>query len=279
MALPAQSYVWFRLRHVVALWIQRETGLAPAAVLYDEQNQPRPPLPYVGLLRRDFPFEAFDEEWIREVPVASTLTVTASTPGETASFLLFGLRYAYTLQAGDDAATARDALLALVDDDRCRVDPGTQFAIGFQPCTATGAGASSIDFAGLGVGAVRVEAVEGCTAVDVEELRSVQQGLRRMLVRLNLYWPTRQLGFDTIDEYAEALRSSLVNEDTALWLAARGVGVDNPARVSIQEASAVSGGASQRRKFVDVVFNAKSKLYRPGVALAGVDAPAIEIVA
>ena len=270
MPVPAQSYVWFRLRHVVGLWVARATNLASTAVLYDMQNQPRPPLPYVGLTRRDFPFVVSDDELITEVTTSVTVDVTAASVGETVALVLFGTRYAYTLVGGDDATVARDALLALITADLCRIVAAADahpYAVGFQPCTATGVGASSITFAGLGLGPVRLAVIEGCSvAASTQAYRAIQAGLRRAVVRLDLYWPTRQSGFDTIDEYAEALRSSLTNRDTAAWLASRGVGVEEAARISIQEASAVSGGASQRRKFFDVIFNAMSKVYRSGDA-------------
>lgn len=282
MALPVQSYVWFRIRHVVGLWTQRETGLADSAILYDTQNQPRPSLPYIGLERRDFPFSVIDDELITEVTTAATLTVTASIAGETAALILFGTRYAYTLQGGDTTEDARDVLLVAIVADLCRIvtsGDGTNYAVGFQPCTATGAGTDAIDFAGLGLGPVHLQAVEGCTVTsETPNYRHVQAGIRRAIIRLNLYWPERQDGFDTIDEYAEALRSSLLREDTATWLAARGVGVDDPGRVTVQDASAVSGGATQRRKIMDVIFNASSKTYRADDGLAGVSPPSIEIV-
>ena len=283
MALPAQSYVWFRLRHVVGLWVSYVTNLPASAVLYDVQNQPRPSLPYVGLVRRDFPFAVFDDELIVEVPTAVTLTVTASAVGETAALTLFGTRYAYTLTGADDTEAARDALLDAIGDDLCRLiaaGDGTDIAVGFQPCTAVASGTDAIAFAGLGSGPVWVTAVEGCTlGTPTLADRHVQTGLRRAVVRVELYWPERQNGFDTIDEYAEVLRSSLQNESTAWWLAARGVGVENQAAIAVQEASAVSGAARQRRKFFDVIFNAQSSTYRTATVLAGVTPPTVEILA
>lgn len=283
MTLPNQSYVWFRIRHVVGLWVLRETGLDDTAIQWDEQNQARPALPYIGLVRRDFAFDVLDDELITEVTTAATLTVTAATAGETVACVLFGTRYAYTLTGLDDTETARDALLALITADLCRLvtaADGTEFAVGFQPSTATGAGTDRINFAGLGLGPVHLSAVEGCTvAPTTTAYRHIQSGIRRAVIRLDLYWPDRQAGFDTIDEYAETLRSSLLREDTAAWLAARGVGVDNPGRVTVQEASAVSGGARQRRKIMDVVFNASSKLYRADDGIDEVEATTVEIIA
>lgn len=247
------------------------------------QNQPRPALPYVGLTRRDFPFASFDDELIVEVTTSVTLTVTAAAAGETVALTLFGTRYNYTLTGVDDAEVARDALLAAITEDLCRLvtaADGTDFAVGFQPCTATAVGLDSITFAGLGVGPVRVEAIEGCTlGAPTLADRSVLTGLRRAVIRLDLYWPERQDGFETIDEYAETLRSSLQREETAWWLAERGVGVEQQSTISIQEASAVSGGARQRRKFFDVIFNAQSQIYRTANALVGATPPSVEIIA
>lgn len=277
-----QSFVWFRIRHVAGLWVLRETGLPDAAILYDMQNEARPALPYVGLTRREFPFEVIDDELIAEVTTAATLTVTATTAGETVACILFGTRYAYTLTGLDDTEAARDALLALIAADLCRIvtaADGTYFAVGFQPSTATGAGTDAIDFAGLGLGPVHLTAVEGCTVTPTTlAYRHIQAGIRRAVIRLDFYWPERQDGFETIDEYAETLRSSLLREDTAAWLAARGVGVDNPGRITIQEASALSGGARQRRKIMDVVLNANSKVYRADDGIEGVSPAAVEIV-
>lgn len=279
MALPAQSYVWFRVRHVVGLWVARETGLAATAVLYDLQNQPRPALPYVGLARRSFPLDFDDEALTAEVPTQKTLTVTASVAGETVAVRLFGLRYAYTLQVGDTTTDARDALLALMEVDRLRTISagGTSQPVGFQPITLASSGADAIVFTGFGLGPAAVDVIEGGTlTVDTLEYRSIQAGLRRAIVRLDMYWPAREDGFATLDETAEALRSSLTNMDTAVWLAARGVGVNDPARISIQDASAVSGGARQRRRFMDVTFNAQAVVYRPDNGIVDVADPVID---
>jgi hypothetical protein len=259
------------------------TGLSNTAVLFDNQNQPRPALPYVGLTRRDFPFSVFDDELITEVTTAITLTITAAAAGETASLILFGTRYAYTLTGADDAEVARDALLAAITEDLCRLvtsADGTNFAVGFQPSTCTATGLDALTFAGLGAGPVRVSVVEGCTlGAPTLAYRSIQSGLRRAIIRLDLYWPERQDGFETIDEYAEVLRSSLQREETAWWLTSRGVGVEQQGTISIQEASAVSGGARQRRKFFDVIFNAQSQVYRAANSLDSVVPPSVEIIA
>lgn len=281
MALAVQSFVWLRIQHVVGLWVLRETGLPNTGILQADQNQPRPALPYIGLTRREFPFDSIDDEIIREVTTAVTLTVTASTVGSTVACVLFGTRYNYTLVLGDTTTTARNALLALIAVDLCRniaaPDGGNSFAVGFIPSTATGAGPASINFAGLGLGPVHLSVVEGCSlGAPTLAYRHIQSGIRNAVIRLDLYWPDRQDGFETIDEYAETLRSSLVREDTAMWLAARGVGVTNPGAVTIQEASAVSGGARQRRKFMDVVFNAASKSYRADDGISTVTPPSVE---
>lgn len=281
MALPAQSYVWLKVRHVVGLWVLRTTGLPDTGILYDDQNQPRPALPYIGLVRREFPFEHFDTETIREVPIAATLTVTAAVEDETVAIELFGTRYAYTLTADDTTETARDALLALIEVDLLRlvsVTSGPDYAIGFQPCTATGVDTDAIDFAGLSIGPVNVTPIEGCTVSETLEYRKVQSGLRRLIVRFNLYWPEREDGFETIDEYAEALRSALLTQDSAVWLAARGVGVENQARIAVQNVGTVSGAERQRRRFLDVIFNAPSKIYRVDNGLITGVPPSIEVV-
>jgi hypothetical protein len=295
MALPTQSYVWLKARHVIALWVERTTGLAASgattSVIYDDQNQPRPALPYIGLVRREFPFESFDTETIVEVPTSATLTVTASAVGETVAIELFGTRYAYTLVGADTTEDARDALLALIADDLLRlvaVASGPPYAVGFQPCTATGVNIDSdldlvddifnIAFAGLSIGPVSVTAIEGCTLTQTLAYRHVQSGLRRIIVRFNLYWPEREDGFDTIDEYAEALRSALLTEDSAVWLADRGVGVESQSRIAVQNAGVVSGGERQRRRFLDVIFNAPSKLYRADDGITTVEPAIVTVV-
>jgi len=293
VALPAPSYVWFRLRHVVALWVLRETGLpatvalpggvVTSSVLWDLQNQPRPPLPYIGLSRREFPLDFIDEETITEVTTAATITLTASVVGETASLLLFGLRYAYTLQGADTTTDARDALLALVAADLLRTVTaldGTDVAVGFQPVTATASGADAIAFAGFGLGPVGVAASENTTLVATSvDYRRIQAGLRRAIIRLDLFWPERQDAFETLDAHAEALRSSLTREDTAAYLADRGVGVIDPGRVRTQNTSAVSGGATQRRRSIDVIFNVMSVTYRADNGIEDVLEPGIEVPA
>jgi len=57
------------------------------------------------------------------------------------------------------------------------------------------------------------------------------------------------------------------------------LGVEDPARINVQDTSAVSGGANQRRKTMDVVFNAMSKIYREANAVEGATPPTIEISA
>ena len=283
MALPAQSYVWFRLRYVIGAWVLRETGLDGARVLWGVQGQPRSGLPFIGLTRRSFPTAqpaGSDDETITEVTLASTLTVTASAAGETAAFLLFGLRYAYTLSGGDTTEDARDALLALVEIDRLKIQGVNNTATGFQPCTALASGTDEIDFAGLALAPVAVKSIEGCAVTPTsEDYRKINSGSRRALVKIELFWPEQQDGFDTLDEYMEALRSSLQDSDTALWLHARGVGVEQGDRVNPQNSSRAVGGAFMRSASMDVIFNADSKVYRPAVGIAGVNAPEIELIA
>jgi hypothetical protein len=281
MALPAQSYVWIKVRHVVGMWTLRTTGLASTGILYEDQNQPRPALPYIGLVRREFPFESFDQETIIEVPVSSVLTVTASAVGDTVAIELFGTRYAYTLVGDDTTEDARDALLELLAPDLLRlisVTTGPDYAVGFQPCTATGDDTDEINFAGLSIAPVRVTAIEGCTTTPTLAYRKVQCGLRRMIVRFNFYWPEREDGFETIDAYAEAIRSAVQTEDTAVWLSARGVGVENQARIAVQNAGTISGGERQRRRFLDAIFNASSKIYRADDGITAVEPAIVSVV-
>lgn len=268
MALPVQSYVWPRLRHVIALWVARTTGLTGTAILWSEQNQPQPTLPYVGLTRRDFPLEGDDEETIREVTTSATLTCTATGVGSTLAVVLFGTRYAYTLTAGQDATDGRNALLALIAPDLVRVvvSPSTanQFGVGFQPCTAVASGAAAINFAGLGFGPVRLAVVEGGTRTETVAFRAIAKGMRRALVRVELFWPEQHVAFESADAYAGALQDSLLESETAQWLAERGVGVEQAQRIRVQDVSAVAGGALRETRLIfDVLFNATSKRYRP----------------
>lgn len=279
MALPIQSYVWPRLRHVIGLWVQRTTALASSAILWSEQNQPSPPLPYVGLTRRDFPLDGDDEETITEVVTSATLTVTAATTGSTVALVLFGTRYAYTLVVGDTATTARNALLALIAVDLVRTvtsSSGRQFGVGFQPCTAAASGAAAIAFAGLGFGPVHLSVVEGGTLAEVTAYRAIAKGLRRALVRVELFWPELPAPFETAEAYANALRDSLLEEETATWLAERGVGVEQAQRLRVQDISAVAGDALRETRLVmDVLFNATSKRYRAENPIATATPPTI----
>jgi hypothetical protein len=283
MALPVHSYVWFRLRHIIGRWAQRVTELPATAILYDSQNQPSPSLPYIGLTRRDFPAGGDDEEYIHEVATSVTLTCTATVVADSISLVLFGTRYSYTLVLGDTPTTARDALLALIAPDLVRVvvSPSTanSFVLGFQPCTAVADGAASIVFAGLGVGPVRLLLVEGGTLASETAYRHVAKGLRRFTARVELFWSEQQSGFETIDAHAGALTDSLGEDETAWWLADRGVGVEQAALISVQDASVQVGGARERRLFFDVLFNAQSKRYRISNAIETVIAPAVEIAA
>jgi hypothetical protein len=281
MALPTQSFVWLKVRHVVGLWVLRATGLSTTGILYEDQNQPRPALPYIGFVRREFPFESFDTETIVQVPTVVEIIVTADAVGETVAIELFGTRYAYTMIGGDTTEDARDALLALIEPDLLQlitVASGPPYAVGFQPCTATGAGTNVIVFDGISIGPARVDIIEGATATTTLAYRHVQSGLRRMIVRFNFYWPEREDGFETIDAYAEALRSDLLREETAVWLAARGVGVENPSRIAVQNAGTVSGAERQRRRFMDVIFNTTSKVYRADDGITTAEPPVIEVV-
>ncbi len=268
MALPVQSYVWPRLRHVIGLWALRTTALADTAVLWAEQNQPSPALPYVGLTRRDFPLDGDDEEVIVQVTTVVTLTVTAAAVGETVAVLLFGTRYAYTLIVDDTPELARDALLALIAADLIQVivSPSTQnqFGVGFQPCTAVVDGTEAIAFAGLGYGPVHLDIIEGGTlSGETLTYRAVAKGMRRALVRVELFWPEQFTAFESVDNYANVLRDSLLESETAEWLAQRGVGVEQAQRIRIQNISGVAGGAlTERRLYFDALFNAASKRYR-----------------
>lgn len=275
-----QSYVWPRLRHVIALWVARVTGLPNASILWSEQNQPSPALPYVGLTRRNFPLDGGDEEITAEITTSVRLTCTATGVGSTFACTLFGTRYAYTLAVGETTEDARDALLAAISADVIRVvtsSSGRQFGVGFQPCTAAVAGSDAIDFAGLGFGPVHLSAVEGCSlGNEVLAYRVITKGLRRALVRVELFWPELPAPFETADAYANALRDSLLEEETATWLASRGVGVEQAARLTIQDASAVAGGAlRETRLMMDVLFNATSKRYRADNGIGGVTPPVV----
>ena len=284
MALPVQSYVWPRLRHVIGLWVARTTALANTAILWAEQNQPSPALPYVGLTRRDFPLDGDDEELITEVTTAVTLTVTAAAIGETVAVVLFGTRYAYTLVGADTTEDARDALLALIDADRIQVivSPSTQnqFGVGFQPCTAVASGTDAIDFAGLGFGPVHLAVVQGGTLSGaVLDYRGIAKGMRRALVRVELFWPEQFTAFESVDNYANALRDSLLESETAEWLAQRGVGIEQAQRIRIQNISGVAGGAlTERRLYFDALFNAASKRYRAENPIDGAVVPSVVVL-
>lgn len=265
---------------MIAQWVERTTGLAPAAILWDAQNQPSPELPYVGLVRRDFPLDGDDEETIREVTTSATLTCTATGVGSSISIVLFGHRYAYTLTAGQDATDGRDALLALLAPDLVRVvvSPSTanEFGVGFQPCTAVASGAAAINFTGLGFGPVRLEVIEGGTLTQTRAYRSIAKGLRRALVRVELFWPEQHVAFQSADAYAGALRDSLLEGEPAQWLAERGVGVEQAQRIRVQDVSAVAGGALRETRLIfDVLFNASSVRYRAPHSLDVAVPPAI----
>jgi hypothetical protein len=284
VALSVQSYVWPRLRHVIGLWVARTTALADTAILWAEQNQPSPALPYVGLTRRDFPLDGDDEEVIVQVTTAATLTITAAAIGETVAVVLFGTRYAYTLAGADTTEDARDALLALIAADLIRViiSPSTQnqFGVGFQPCTAVVNGTDAIDFAGLGFGPVHLTVVQGGTLSDELEYRAVAKGMRRALVRVELFWPEQFTAFESIDNYANALRDSLLEGETAEWLAQRGVGIEQAQRIRIQNISGVAGGAlTERRLYFDALFNAASKRYRAENPIDSAVPPSVVVLA
>jgi hypothetical protein len=272
------------LRHVIALWVQRTTGLANTAILWSEQNQPSPALPYIGLTRRDFPLDGDDEETTTEVTTAVTLTVTASVAGDTVAVVLFGTRYAYTLVLGDTATTARNALLALITADLIRTvtsTSGRAFGVGFQPYTAVASGAAAIAFAGLGFGPVHLSVVQGATLGDeTRAYRAIAKGMRRALVRVELFWPEYVAPFETAESYANALRDSLLEEETATWLAARGVGVEQAQRLRVQDISAVAGDAlRETRLYMDVLFNATSKRYRAESPIGTAVAPSVVAIA
>ena len=279
-----QSYVWPRLRHVIGEWVARTTDLPAGAILWSEQNQPSPALPYIGLTRRDLPMDGDDAESLKQVTTGVTLTVTASVAGESAKFILFGTPYAYTLVGADTATEARDDLLAQIEADLIRAVSNTsltaEFGVGYQPCTAVASGADAIDFAGLGAGPVTVAAVEGCTlSGEVLAYRNIVSGLRRALVRVELFWPQTYAAFESVDAYAQALRDSLVEEETAIWLAQRGVGVEQAARLRIQNSSAASGGLRESRLFFDALFNGASKRFREETPIDGAATESIEILA
>ncbi len=284
MALPIQPYVWPRLRHVIGLWVARVTALDAAAILWSEQNQPNPPLPYIGLTRRDFPMDGEDEATITEVVTAATLTCTATVVGSTIAIILFGTRYAYTLVGGDTTETARDALLALITADLIRTvtsADGIPYGVGFQPCTAVASGVDAIDFAGLGYGPVKLAVIEGCTlSSETRAYRQINRGIRRALVRIELFWPERPaVPFETAEAYAGALVDALQEEDTAQWLASRGVGVEQAARLRTQDFSAVAGGAlRETRLAMDVLFNATAKRYRPDSPIDDTEAAVVGVV-
>ena len=257
------------MQRVIGDWVYLVTGLTLGKVRWEGQNLPRPSLPYVGLTRRTFDAFGFDTEDTTEVPVAVTLTVTAAAAPATAKFILGKLPITYPLTGGDDAEAARDALLA-------------QIALSYEPVTASLNSTDKIDILGKGSQALRVQPVEGCTTLETLEYRRHTNGLRRSIVRVELF------GFDVHgdeagEEYADALISSLLTpgEPGSQLLRKNSVGVENQALIKTQNVSAPSmspGGTRETRLMFDVQFNAASRRFFPENPINAVADPIIELI-
>lgn len=257
------------MQEVVGIWVYLVTGLAQGKVRWEGQNLPRPSLPYVGLTRRTFDPFGFDDEHTTEVPVAVTLTVTAAAAPATAKFILGKLPLFYTLTGADDAEVARDDLLS-------------QIALSYEPVTATANGTDKIDIVGKGSQALRVQPVEGCSTLETLEYRRHTNGLRRAIVRVELF------GFDVSgdeagEEYADALISSLLTpaEPGSQLLRENSVGVENQSLIKSQNVSAPSvspGGTRETRLMFDVQFNAASRRFFPENPINAVADPIIELI-
>jgi hypothetical protein len=274
VALPVQSRAWPRVQNAIGAWAAGVTGLEAspadpldATVIWANYDRGELRKPYVSLQRLTVETIGRNERYIGERPSSRTITVTAPTGGQTsAAVQLFWATV--RVAAGVDEEVTRDALL-------------TALQATLEPLEFVSAGVDAITVTGAGGGAVECAAIEGCTvATGASAYFRVSRVDRIYKVRVQLYAFDGD-GADAIDEYADALLSSLQQPDDPIGLpilAEYGVGVNGVPPVAI-DVTAASGALYERRLYFDVGFVTPSILYytQPvGVALAA--APALTLL-
>ena len=219
--------------------------------------------PYVSLQRLSIETLGRNERYIGARTSQATITVTASVVGSIAVQLYWAT---VRVPAGADVEAGRDALLAALTST-------------LEPLTFAASGVDSITVLGAGGGAVECAAIEGCTVIaDSEAFYRVSRIDRLYRVRVQLYAFAGD-GADAIDEYADALLSSLQQPDDPIGLpilAEFGVGVNGVPPVAI-DVTAASGALYERRLYFDVGFVTPSVLYYTdpaGIVSAG--APSLQ---
>jgi hypothetical protein len=269
VALPVQSRAWPRVQHAIGAWAAGVTGLeaSPAdpldtGVIWANYDRGELKHPYVSLQRLSTETLGRNERYIGERVSQATITVTAVTGSIAVQLFWATVR----VDADADVEAGRDALLEAL-------------TLTLEPLTFEAVGLDSITVLGAGGGAVECAAIDGCTVAEDETAYYRVTRIDRLYrVRVQLYAFDGD-GADAIDEYADALLSSLQQPDDPIGLpilAEFGVGVNGVPPVAI-DATAASGALYERRLYFDVGFVTPHVLYYTdpaGIVSAG--APSLQ---
>jgi hypothetical protein len=270
VALPVQSRAWPRVQHAIGAWAAGVTGLdaSPAdpldtGVIWANYDRGEIRHPYVSLQRLTTETFGRNERYIGARTSQATITVTASVTGSIAVQLFWAT---VRVDAGADEEAGRDALLEAL-------------SLTLEPLTFEASGLDSITVLGAGGGPVECAAIEGCTvSADAEAYYRVSRVDRLYRVRVQLYAFDGD-GADAIDEYADAMLSSLQQPDDPIGLpilAEFGVGVNGVPTVAI-DITAASGALYERRLYFDVGFVTPHVLYYTDPAgIVSVGAPSLQ---
>lgn len=267
-----QSRAWPRVQNAIGAWAAGVTGLyaSPAdpldvGVIWTQYDRGELRKPYVSLQRLTVETLGRSERYIGERPSSRVITVTATGAASIAVQLYWAT---VRVAAGVDVEASRDALL-------------TALQATLEPLTFAASGTAAIVVTGAGGGAVECSAVDGCTvATGAVAFYRVLRSNRLYKVRVQLYAFDGD-GADAIDEYADALLSSLQQPDDPIGLpilAEFGVGVNGvpPAAIDV---TAASGALYERRLYFDVGFVTPSILYYTQPAsIALVGDPSLTVV-
>jgi hypothetical protein len=242
VAPPKSSYASRRLRRTVADWAALASGLAATAtaglpaVIWADQNLPRPALPYISLRRLSSISDSEQTRIEADVSLTSLVQVTTTTEDEAARISLVSGWPGYIVQAGDAIEDVRDGLIAEIlsrsDAVTCEVTADDAFEI-----------------AGLGPGlAWPISALEGTvvTSVDVADVE-ITADTRTATIRVELF------AFDTPDARADDYADSMVGQlkEFASFFAERSCSVVG-LRPRVQDISATSGAERETRAYFDL---------------------------
>mgnify|MGYP000379050721 CR=1 FL=1 len=258
MATPPASYIpWRRYKDAIATWAIEALGFdagedadaEEAPVLWADQGENRPGLPYLELLVVGGPTRRGQDH--RRPPAAAlatqVVTVLPSAVAATGDALRVracGELFDRPAEAGDTVADARDALLALM---QASVQPGY---------TAAASGPASILLTAERTGTLwGVEALVGCSlGASTSATAELAIGKREIRVRATCYGaPDSDEDAPSPTEWIGMLQDAAASQAARERLRGQGLVITRVDAVG-QRVSALSGPERENRAALEVTF-------------------------